>query len=319
MSRLLFVLTTLICLISLASGCRNCRLNPGNNYCGIGASPTLPPPPTYSLQIPSLGQNQPYYNGVPTTAQQPSYLINPNSAAPTPSLAPQQGWRPVGVNQVSNPAVGSNYSNTPQNQPASGSQSPIDLSPNRAPTGFASQPPSTPSLSSVLQPGDNRTASAANGVSYMDSVNYRSTRVDERLDDTRLPVTDASNVRAPSILNNTPPANQLAQAVPIYGTVVPSNQPAYSPQPSVVLPYPATNTNPYRATQFAQPTQPGFIQGTMVYGQPANNANNGYPSPYSGPNYSQSTVLAQSTATYDPQNSQDSELGWRNREFTTRR
>ena len=202
MSRMFLALITVACVISLASGCRNCRLNPCNNACGIGASPTLPAPPTYSLQIPSLGQNQPYYNGVPTTARQPSYLVNPNSAAPTPAsstptLAPQQGWRPVGTNQFSNPSVGSTSPNLPQNQPTSVLQSPVDLSPNRAPTGFASQPASTPALNSVLQPSDNRTASAANGISYRDSVNYRSTRVDERQDETRLPVTDASSVRAP--------------------------------------------------------------------------------------------------------------------------
>lgn len=324
MSRMFLALITVACVISLASGCRNCRLNPCNNACGFGASPTLPAPPTYSLQIPSLGKNQPYYNGVPITARQPSPLINPNSAAPTPAsstptLAPQQGWRPVGTDQFSNPSVGSNYPNSPQNQPTSVLQSPVDLSPNRAPTGFASQPASTPPLNSVLQPGDNRTAAAANGVSYTDSVNYRSTHVDERLDETRLPVTDASNVRAPSTLNTAPPANRFAQAVPIYGTVVPSNQPAYSTQPAVALPYPGTNTNPYRATQNAQPTQPGFIQGTVVYGQPANNANNGYPSPYGNPTNAQPAVLAQSTTTINPQNGQNYQSGWRDRELTARR
>jgi hypothetical protein len=198
-------------------------------------------------------------------------------------------------------------------------QSPVDLSPNRVPSGFASQTTSTPTLNSVLQPGDNRTASAANGASYMDSVNYRSTRVDERLDETRLPLTDASTVRAPSTLNTTPTANRLSQPVPIYGTLVPAGQPAFSTQPAVVLPYPATNPNPYRATQFAQPAQPGFIQGTMVYGQPTNNVYNGYPSPYAGSVNSQSAVLAQSTTTFNPQGGPTNDPGWRDRELTARR
>ncbi len=318
MSRNFVALILCACVLSLASGCRNCRLNPCNNACGFGASPTLPAPPTYSLQIPSLGQNQPYYNGVPTTAQTPSYLLNPNSAAPTPAsnaptLAPQQGWRSVGTN----PEVGSNFQNAPQNQPSSLLQQPVDLSPNRAPAGFASQ--TAGQLNSVLQPPDNRTASATNGLSFMDSVNYRTTRVDERQDDTRLPVTDASGVRAPSTLNNAATGARFAQAVPIYGTVVPSNQPVYSTQPAVVMPYQTVNSNPYPATQYGQRTQPALIQGTVVYGQPTNNVDNGYPSPYAGQTSFQPSVLGQSTSTYDPQNGQNYDSGWRDRELTARR
>ena len=270
MSRMFYTLITLACLISLASGCRNCRLNPCNNLCGLGASPPLPAPPTYSLQIPSLGQNQPYYKGVPTTAQQPSYLINPNSAAPTPAsnsptLAPQQGWRPVDSNQFSNnTVVGPANRTVPQTQPTSVLQSPANNSQNRAPTGFASQPTPASPLSSVLQPtSGNRTASATNGLSYKDSVNYRTTRVDERQDNTRIPVTDATGVRAPSTLN-TVPGTRFAQAVPIYGTVVPTAQPGFSSRPTVVSPYPGTISRPYTQTQFAQQAQPGFIQGTVV-------------------------------------------------------
>lgn len=313
MSRKLLSLIVITCLVSMASGCRNCSLfNPCANQCGgFANNQLLPAPPTGSLQIPSLGQNQPYYNnGVPTTARQPNYLINPNSAAPTPAtntptLAPQQGWRPVGSNSYSlnsptSPAPTTNNGVQPrsvlQNTPT-----PAD----RAPTGFASQSGSSVLSSNqpLTQTRPVTTQVAANttpGLSYKDNVNYQSTQIDERRDATRLAATDATAVRAPTSFS-TVPGIQVAQAAPVYGQVVPAGQNLYAPPTR------------FTQTQFVQPQQPGIVAGTVAYGQPYNVY------PYSG---SAPAVLAQSTTTYNPQNVQTNSFdstGWRDRDLTTRR
>ena len=162
MSRFYLVMIS-ICLLAFAGGCRNC----GGGCCllnGFG-NQTIAPPAAFGM----TGQ-QPYYN----TAQQPNYLINPNGQAPTPagnnpSLAPQGGWR------------------------------------NAAETGNQSTENGSGNMSSVLaqngQSQPNRLASLdpnAGFGSTQSSVNYQSTSVDERRDDSRLPVTDASGVRAPA-------------------------------------------------------------------------------------------------------------------------
>ncbi len=315
MSRQLIISAFLVVLIGLSAGCRNSRFcGPyTNGCCGFAQSATLPAPQTGSLQIPSLNQGQPYYNpgnGVPTTAQQPAYLVNPNSTAPTPAnnsptLAPSQGWRPVGNN---------NYSLNPANTSAPQSVLQPTLAPRRAPVNFAAN--------QLQSPSSVRTASSTNGgLSFTDSVNYRSTRIDERTDESRLPATDATSVRAPSGLNTVTAGARLPQAYPIYGTVDP-RQPVYSTQSQYAVQNNQPILLPQGYTQL-QRSQPTTIAGQVVYGSANPVVYNTYPAPYaqSGTVYNggNSQILAQSTATYDPQNNVNYGSGWRDRELTARR
>ena len=179
-----------------SSGCRNC--NPACNGNGYGYSPTIAPPPTYSLQIPSANGNPAYYvPGSPNptaTANLPSYLVNPNLRAPTPAVNTgvnggtnvnqQNGWRPTGNNNLSN-------------------------------TGTTA-PPTTVAQVPALQNNAplTRVASAPTAQSVVSSIDYTSTRNNEQLDPTRLPATDASNVQAPAGFVNNGSATRLAQAQP---------------------------------------------------------------------------------------------------------
>ena len=305
MSRHYVVTLLLIVLIGISTGCRNPRCwGPCNNgYGGYLSSTTLPSPATGTLQIPSISQGQPYYNpngNVPTTASQPSYMVNPNSQAPTPAngaptLAPQPGWRPVGSLEDASGGSGMQSVLQPGNTPANTQPS---LAPQRAPNNFASN---------SAQPGFSSASTLNDGLSFKDSVNYQTTQIDERRDETRLPVTDATGVRAPSGATN----NQLARSYPIYGTVVtPQNgsQFVQAGQPYVV-------PQGYVQPQLVQPSRPATIAGTVEYGAPGV-VYEAYPASYSVPG--QATV-AQSTAIYDPQNSSNYQAGWRDRELTARR
>ena len=303
-----FVVTVLLfSFLGLSVGCRNNQFcNPYNNNFGtFPGQSTLPAPPTYSLQIPSVSQNQ-YYNPN-ATARQPSSLVNPNSAAPTPAtLAPQPGWRPVGD------------PNTSGTQPRSVLQQGNETSatqpkPNRIPANFASSG-STSRTATNTYPSV-RTASTSNGVSFKDSVNYRSTQVDERLDQTRLPATDASNVRAPSVVNSGTRLAQLNPAARPQNSVIYSAQPRLAAQPAPTLIAPG-----FTQTQFNQPAQPTTIVGSVQYGQPGYNV---YPQqPFTIPGAvvpsAQPGILAQSTTVYDP-GAGNGNTGWRSPELTTRR
>lgn len=195
MSRNLILLLS-IALLVLQSGCRNrC-----GNQCGSGGffagNSTIPAPPTYSLNIPSVAGSQPYY--VPGSGNGAIGTLNPNAPPtfnPSQNQAQLNGWRPSDSNSGSN-------SNTNSN----------------APTTFAN--------GSTVPPGF-RTASATalpgSGSSFTDSRNYQSTRVDETLDRTRLAATDASSVRAPAQTNPT-------GAIPHLGS--PQNDPRYANNPS---------------------------------------------------------------------------------------
>ncbi len=189
MSRIqIFILAC--CVLTAMTGCRNrC-----NNSCGNGlfaGASTIPAPPTYSLNIPSVARNQPYY--VPGTNSVAP--VNPNSSAPTPVNSPSlpNRWEPK--NDTTNGASGSTNS---------GSTGQSVLS---APTTFVESSPSYPagyrSASNTTLPGT--------GLSYTDSTNYQTTQTDETRDGSRLPVTDASNVRAPAASFPAVNMNRIAQ------------------------------------------------------------------------------------------------------------
>ncbi len=250
MYRTVWMLILAATLVSLA-GCRNCR-----PFCGqCAGNPTIAPPATYSLQTGNA--NNQYYNGATNTAQQPGYLINPNQPAPTPTsnsptLSPNQGWRPTGTNGYSQ------YNSSPY---GNGSMSVVESSTvgnNAAPA---------------------RTASVANGVSFKDSVNYQTTTVDERRDATRLPATDASAVRAPAPLypqvtpGNQFAANAVGQPGNLRGTVEFYNQPTGG-VPTYNA-YPAVASQGFLAGSAAPTAQPQptvLAQSTVTY-DPRDNPN----------------------------------------------
>jgi hypothetical protein len=247
------------------------------------------------LNIPSVAQNQPYY----TPGNTGSSVVNPNLSAPIPanSQTRQPGWRRSSLDGANS------------NGDANGESRSVLTSP----TTFVETNPATG------QPYA-RSASAANlpgsGFSYTSSPNYQTTRTDERLDSTRLPVSDASAVRAPAMNYPAATGNNLAQF-----QQRPVSYPAgYTVPAGYIAPNPAQQTyvaqNGYR-----QPVNP-FYNGTAVMvarqprgpvsyqGQTVLTNPNGYPV------YSSPSIVAQSTATLDSNSGQSD---WRNRELNSER
>ena len=275
------------CSLMFASGCRNCNPACGGNgygngygYSQQGSSARIAPPPTYSLQIPSANGNPAYYvPGSPNptaTANLPSYLVDPNRRAPVPTgntggtnINQQNGWRPTGNNNFSN--NGATLPTTLARNPNAGG--------NYNASGFNSS--GNVPITQV--------ASAPVPQSVVSSIDYASTGFNEQLDPTRLPATDASNVRAPAAFVNNGSATRLAQVQP-------------APTPA----YPNTYN---QSVAFNQPA-PAVYNGTPVIAQQATQ-----PFYYGTPTVRQSapTILAQSTATGVPA------TGWTDRELTASR
>lgn len=300
-----------VCLLVAASGCRNraqfcqpgCYANApvgGGSLNGLARQTTLPSPSTYSINIP--GQNQPYYNAnataqvpTPTTGTLPSN--NPN------------GWRPVGTAPAPTGTLLSPTSTAPTTTPNSGS-----TTRNQTPSASQSR------LTSVIdRPNQNQIArNPGNGLSFTNDSNFRSTVVDERLDRSRLPVTDASLVRAPTTytpqttigqfnipFNNQVVANQTAFNQQVYnqGVRVAQN-PALYAQPVYAQPVytPQQTASNVVVGSFAQPT----------FAQPSQQT-------YQGLSTQNPTVLAQNTVFADPANNPNFQNGWRDRELTAGR
>lgn len=144
-------------------------------------------------------------------------------------------------------------------------------------------------------------------MSFTDRTNFRTTAIDERLDQSRLPVTDASQVRAPT---NFTPATTVGQFnVPYY---VPGQQQFVQNPPNQVANNPAYGQVPRVA-------QGGFVAPNTVvgrFGQPTFAQPTGQP--YSG-SQTQNRVLAQSTVYADPANDPNFQNGWRDRDLTASR
>lgn len=312
-----------LCLLVSSVGCRNyggCGYNsqaclPCNSICGnsgIGLSTTVPSPGTYGIQIPSTASGGAYYNRNAATANA-NGLLQPRGIAPTPTtsgpnLAPQNGWREAGTTSTS------------QYTP-SGSQQ--KLGPNFNPQSVLASRSNATSVLSQVQP---RLASASqNGLSFRDNQNYSTTTVDERLDRTRLPATDATSVRAPvgptrTIVAQNPYAGvtpagyanpvvrspvttqdpRLAQGstTTYQATPVFVGQPVYGATQSRV----ANNVIPGRIEYGVQPV----VYGAPTFAQPTTQV-------YPGSTSSQPTVLAQSTVYSDPARATTtaSNGGWR--------
>ena len=351
MSRFQLLLLS-ICLVTVSVGCRNRCANVygGNGLYGgnafAGGATTIAPPPTYSLNIPSIARNQPYYT--PGQTAPTNNTLNPNQRAPTPAIRQatqtnqinqtnqtnQTGWRSVdrdlsgnngnsGTNGVAplnsnNPNNGRSVLNSPTNF--------VQSTPN-VNSGSSTRTASATNVNSGSGSG-TRTASTAplpgSGASFTSSTNYQTTRVDETRDTTRIPLNDASAVRAPA--RNFPTGTPL--------TTAPTNGYPYQTGQTGIQTGVQTGIGalPFQQPQQTQQTfagQAGFQQQvpTGYAASPVlltrQQVPTGYQgqalitnSPYQYPSASAPTVLAQSTATTTP--GAASQLGWRDRDLTGR-
>lgn len=286
------ILLLCTCLVVMTSGCRNrC-----NDPCGGGwfaGNSRVAPPPTYSLNIPSVAKNQPYYT--PGSAA-PNYTLNPNQNAPTPTN--QSGWRQSG-NQLSNGANG-------------GDAAPGDSrSVLTNPTTFVETQPNNINRSGIAGNQPTRTAALpGTGQSYRDSANYRTTQIDERRDATRLPVTDASTVRAPAMYYPNGGVVQFQQPNPNY----PANYNRLPQQTFVNQNGRYQQPSAYNGSTYLVGGQPSAYQGQAVLVNPAGYVNPaGFVNPY--PTSSAPSVLAQSTTS--PGQGNAGQVGWRTREMNS--
>lgn len=199
MSRILFPVLVAATLI-LASGCQNRCYQPcGNWYAG---NPRIAPPPTYSLNIPSVAQNQqPYYT--------------PNGSTPTTGATTNnEAWRRYD---------GSNNNGTNNLNSTSGQSRFVESGSNLNTGQSVLTPGNSPTFSgsASLTRSASNTSLPASGTSFTDSRNFASTLNDERTDPTRMPVTNATLVQAPA---QSMIGGQVNQTYALNGTY----QPTYS-------------------------------------------------------------------------------------------
>ena len=279
MSRNFWILLAIGILAS--TGCRNRYNNPYGGGLFTG-TPTIAAPGTYSLNIPSLASNQPYYvpgqsNSAVVETLDPRVPPSANNNYP----AQLNGWRPSPDNS------GTSNFNTGQSV----------LAASNVNNGY-SVPPGYRSASNTAMPGS--------GISYTDSTNYQSTGIDERTDRTRLAATDASNVRAPALNNPTTGAPQFTQFQ--------NSDPRYSAT------FNAPNsgrTNNSPLNNQINPVVGNGARGGIANQGPVGTGQGGYrATPYFTSPYARSSpsVLAQSTTNFDP-NGNGSQVGWRDREL----
>lgn len=253
----------------------------GNPNLNVARGGLIAPPPTGSLNIPSIARNN-----LPGSNQG---LLNTNRQAPTlPNRAAQynqqNGWR----SSDGSPQSTSNPSNNPPNRPVGGQTfgsnngSPNNGSPNNAPASATSvlvqNTQANPNRVAQNQPyyQPQNTAATGYGSSSVQSPDYATTAVNESFDRTRLPVSDASNVRAPSQYYSRATGAQTAQVAQLPPGSQFGNQQYYSPQ-----------------------QQQPFYTGTFANTRPA---------------LSPQIVQSQSTAQYDAYGGTSRSADWRNRD-----
>ncbi len=218
-----------VALLLSGSGCRNRCNQSGCGLASLWGNSTIPAPGTYSLNIPGVA-NQNYY--VPGTAPPAGPAANPGWNA---SGTPQPGANATQPNSVWN---GTSYQ-VPMQQAG---YNPTSYS-IAAGNGVNPQP-------APAQGGGTQWRLA--GGTQIVSPDFNTTRIDERQDPTRLPVADASAVRAPGMWNQMPNATQLASAsMPIM------QNPGYS------MPNAVNNSAPSGYTRWnVSPNTPNY-QGGM--------------------------------------------------------
>ncbi|MEM9411312.1 MAG: hypothetical protein AAGA30_09380 [Planctomycetota bacterium] len=294
-------IVTILCIVVSSTGCRNRNLW---GPCAPGCSPfsgptTINSPGTYSLNIP--GSNNSNANGLLGAGQRP--LQQATNTLPVPNgVNVQNGWQPIGAG---NGAANSNQSTNNTAAGLNGNQTTSVLENNSQTNQTA--------VVSVTPPNRFASNTGQNGLSFTNDTNFRTTAIDERQDQSRLPVTDASQVRAPTQFNPTTTRGQFNS--PYY---VPNQTPVQNVQPQYqnipgYSPY-GQNPNPQRSN-----TNPNLVRGGTVYGQ-FGMPTFGQPAPqnYTG-TAGRNQVVAQSTVFADPANDPNFQDNWRGRDLTASR
>ena len=252
------------------TGCRS-RCNQPCNNGFLAANTRINPAANFGLNNPAVAQNQPYYTPggpISTTARAPI----PATSTPAAGSNSNLQWRQQGTTPV-------NSGSTFGAQPQTGSGTRLVEVNNGVNLNTGS---------SVLVGGLQNQALPATGTSFTDSRNFATTQTDERLDSTRVPVTDATRVRATA-------QNFLA------GQQVAFNQQpsqTFAAQPVVRQPQPVYSTNGLIAAN-----QPYYINPNLAQRQAI----------YSGQTFVQPNTAASYSA------SATNDIGWRNREIGSAR
>ena len=302
----------------------NQGFNPANQgFNPVSQSTTIAPPATYSLNIPGGGATNPLASR-PTTrvGQLPGGLISTRQPAPTPATGAtganspanfnqQQGWRRTDGGSLNTQAFNSPSANGPAFggnngglRPTAGNQASFNSTGNTGgsgnrgnefPNSVSSGGSTSPSNSAPNRPG----RPVFTNVATTRSTDYQTTVVDERLDATRLPVTDASNMQTRVAQNLTQPTGQPYYVRPQNGFAAQTPQ-FISPQ---AFPQGSATRDALVGT-FVQPPNSAY-QGRFA--NPVGQVGRQFAPPVS----SAQLVQAESTATYDPYTSTASD--WRNR------
>lgn len=292
-------ISALVIMLIVQTGCRNRNAFLASRPYGPLTGPTtVTPPDTYTVQIPGR-----------SNTNQGSGLKQATNTLPTGTpVNLQNGWQPAGATGNTGPSTNS----------GSGTVNPIPVQ-----NQTSALPPSnstiinqTPVVS--VTPPSRQPVSAQNpnpatpqnqGLSFTDSTNFRTTAVDERFDNSRLPVTDASQVRAPARMASNTTVGQFN--APYY---VPGRQNVVAGNTQYAIPQRVASNNQIRQPAGLQrPTGPTTFLGNFgqpTFAQPVQQ-------PYAGSN-SQNRVLAQSTVYADPANDPNFANGWRGRELANR-
>lgn len=219
-----------------------CQSNPTTDTLNPWAKSTIPPPPTYTLQVPrgatpQLAANPPVpstpsmgVSGNPAAAGNPAYGGNLAYGAPNtvpsgngpvnPAVSPYPSTNPMAANQtVPNTSV----AGSPVPVPNASTQNPLYPPLAVAPSypGYAAAPTSNYQVASSSVYG---TGTGTNRVVNND---YNTTPYNDQIDPTRVGLSDASQMRPPTSTAGYPNDPRYAQSTvpgvyaPGYGTAPP--------------------------------------------------------------------------------------------------
>lgn len=212
-------------LLAIA-GLLGCKSNPTTDTLNPWAKSTIPPPPTYTLQVPGgqLPPGQLPPGAMPQMAANPplpTAAANPasagNMAAGTTGVSPYPSINPMAVNQtVPNTSVAGSPVPVPNASTQNPLYPPLAVAPNYP--GYAVAPTSNYQVASSSVYG---TGTGTNRVVNND---YNTTPYNEQGDPTRVGLSDASQMRPPTSTAGYPNDPRYAQSsvpgmyAPAYGT-----------------------------------------------------------------------------------------------------
>jgi hypothetical protein len=192
MGRAFFGIAVMVLLFS-QSGCRS-GCNRGCGLASMWGNSTISPPGTYSLNIPGQANQNYYAPGNNQTTATPNSSTGWNQQAAVPGQ----------------PVSGQPVQNQGQQQATWNGTS------FQAPAQQAGYNPTNFSIASGNGVPTNQQNGQSQwhlvGGSQIVSPDFATTRIDERMDPSRMPVADATAVRAPGTFNQMPNATRLASA-----------------------------------------------------------------------------------------------------------